>query len=326
MPACCQAFIASLGPHVDKDHFPARYERSSFAPALARHGLPVYIPGRASMGECRKQRISLPFFLSVPDLLHPAQTCLPVSRSTKSTAASQMATRMPILVSPVTATLQTVRVSLDVPFTIYSHVRLVEHLKDVPVLDLFSLRNQGVIVTGGARGLGLCLATSFLQAGASSVTCIDILPQPDSEDWQLAESTAKASSSQLRYRQLDITNEDAVASTFSSIFEESSVPVTGLCAAAGIQQMIPSLEYPAKDFRRIMEVNVTGASTMPREICQIPYRNIRFLSTGTFLTCQAAAREFKKRDVKGSIAVIASMSGSIANKGAFPSLHSCCRR
>lgn len=190
---------------------------------------------------------------------------------------------------------------------------LIENLKDIPVLDLFSLKNQGIIVTGGARGLGLCLATSFLQAGASSVTCIDILPEPESEDWTLAKNVAKASSSQLQYRQLDITDEDAVASTFRKIFEESEVPVTGLCAAAGIQQMIPSLDYPAKDFRRIMEVNVTGASRR----CNVLQSDklILVAVTGTFLTCQATAREFKKRDIKGSIAVIASMSGSIANKG-----------
>lgn len=34
-----------------------------------------------------------------------------------------------------------------------------------------------------------------------------------------------------------------------------------------------------------------------------------------FLTIQAAAREMIKRDIKGSIAITASMSGSVSNKG-----------
>jgi NAD(P)-dependent dehydrogenase (short-subunit alcohol dehydrogenase family) len=36
---------------------------------------------------------------------------------------------------------------------------------------------------------------------------------------------------------------------------------------------------------------------------------------GTFLTIQAAANEMKERNIKGSIVMTASMSGSIANKG-----------
>lgn len=36
---------------------------------------------------------------------------------------------------------------------------------------------------------------------------------------------------------------------------------------------------------------------------------------GSFFTIQAAARQMKKRHIRGSIAIVASMSGSIANKG-----------
>lgn len=46
---------------------------------------------------------------------------------------------------------------------------------------------------------------------------------------------------------------------FEAINEECQVPVSGVFAAAGIQQMVKAVDYPAKDFRRIMDVNVTGA-------------------------------------------------------------------
>jgi NAD(P)-dependent dehydrogenase (short-subunit alcohol dehydrogenase family) len=39
------------------------------------------------------------------------------------------------------------------------------------------------------------------------------------------------------------------------------------------------------------------------------------VASGTFLTIQAAAREMVGRNIKGSIVITASMSGSIANKG-----------
>lgn len=132
--------------------------------------------------------------------------------------------------------------------------------------QLFSLAKQGVIVTGGARGLGLAMAISLLEASAAHVYCVDILPSPVADEWSLAQRTAKEFGSKIEYRRLDITDEEAVTSTFADIYSTCSFPVKGFFAAAGIQQMIPALDYPAKDFRRIMEVNVTGTSiTMHRD-------------------------------------------------------------
>lgn len=56
--------------------------------------------------------------------------------------------------------------------------------------------------------------------------------------------------------------------------------------------MIPALEYPVDGFRKILDVNTVG----------------------TFITAQAVARIMAKQGTHGSIVVIASMSGSIANK------------
>ncbi|OCF31026.1 short-chain dehydrogenase [Kwoniella heveanensis BCC8398] len=158
---------------------------------------------------------------------------------------------------------------------------------------LFSLANQGVIVTGGARGLGLCIATSLLEASAAHVYCVDILPNPVEGEWKVAQDVASKFGGNIEYRQLDITDEEAVGRVFSDIYSSCQYSITGFFGAAGIQQMIPAIDYPLKDFRRVMEVNVTG----------------------TFITVQAAAREMKERNIPGSIVITASMSGSIANKG-----------
>ena len=53
-----------------------------------------------------------------------------------------------------------------------------------------------------------------------------------------------------------------------------------------------ALEYAVADFERILRVNVTG----------------------TFLTAKHAARIMIKNGVQGSIVMIASMSGNIANR------------
>lgn len=48
---------------------------------------------------------------------------------------------------------------------------------DVNVTDLFSLKNQVVVITGGARGIGLTLAFAVAEAGGL-VAVIDASPAP----------------------------------------------------------------------------------------------------------------------------------------------------
>ena len=117
-------------------------------------------------------------------------------------------------------------------------------------------------MTGGARGLGLCVAQSLLEAGSPYVYCVDILPEPSAEEWKQAEEIASSSGGQIAYRRLDITDQQAVQSVFKQIYDECPIQIAAFFAAAGIQQMIPSLDYPAADFRRIMDVNVTGTKAV----------------------------------------------------------------
>lgn len=66
----------------------------------------------------------------------------------------------------------------------------------------------------------------------------------------------------------------------------------GLIAAAGIQQETPALEYKAEDANRMFEVNITGV----------------------FMTAQAVAKQMIRFGNGGSMVLIASMSGSVANR------------
>ena len=70
----------------------------------------------------------------------------------------------------------------------------------------------------------------------------------------------------------------------------------GLIAAAGIQQETTALEYTAEDANRMFEVNITGV----------------------MMTAQAAAKQMIKFGKGGSIVLIASMSGHIANRVSLP--------
>lgn len=64
----------------------------------------------------------------------------------------------------------------------------------------------------------------------------------------------------IQYRQLDITDEEAVNRTFKEIYEECPNEDWGFYGAAGIVQQIPAVEYPVDHFRKLMDIIFTGES------------------------------------------------------------------
>ncbi|KAJ2978460.1 hypothetical protein NUW58_g7488 [Xylaria curta] len=95
------------------------------------------------------------------------------------------------------------------------------------------------------------------------------------------------------YHQVDVrTGVDSLNSIVEGIAEQHG-RVDGLIAAAGIQQETPALDYKAADADRMLGVNVTGV----------------------LMTSQAVARQMIRLGSNGSIVLIASMSGTVANRG-----------
>ncbi|KAH6949945.1 hypothetical protein HG530_001090 [Fusarium avenaceum] len=160
---------------------------------------------------------------------------------------------------------------------------------------LFSLDNKTVAITGGARGLGITLAIAVVEAGGS-VACLDILEEPSPVEWAQLNKIATANKSSVSYRKCDVTDENSVETSMNEIAAEADkagAPFWGTIACAGIQQQIAAFDYPAADFDRILRVNVTGV----------------------FNTCKYAARILREKNSPGSIVIIGSMSGNIANRG-----------
>ncbi|KAK4864549.1 hypothetical protein LT330_009812 [Penicillium expansum] len=154
----------------------------------------------------------------------------------------------------------------------------------------FSLAGKVVLVSGAARGLGLVQAEALLEAGAK-VYALDRLEEPAPEFEQI-QQRAKDLGTALHYRRIDVRDTELLNSVIETIANEEG-RMDGLIAAAGIQQETPALEYSAKDSNTMFEVNVTGV----------------------FMTSQAVAKQMIRFGNGGSIAMIASMSGTIANRG-----------
>lgn len=108
-------------------------------------------------------------------------------------------------------------------------------------------------MTGGARGLGLEMMTALAESGAV-VACVDIAQE------NCLEATAKIAAEcnvEVSGWGCDVTDDVAVAALFERIVERHG-KVDILVTAAGINKVCPAIDYSAKDFSTIFQVNVNG--------------------------------------------------------------------
>ncbi|CAG8978848.1 hypothetical protein HYALB_00008503 [Hymenoscyphus albidus] len=157
-------------------------------------------------------------------------------------------------------------------------------------LPEFNLDGKVVIVSGAARGLGLVQAEALLEAGAI-VHALDRLPTPSPAFFDI-QKRALSLGTTLTYHHVDVRDVPALNNIVESISTQHG-RMDGLIAAAGIQQETPALKYTSEDCDKMMSVNVTGV----------------------FMTAQAVAREMVRWGEGGSVVLIASMSGTVANRG-----------
>ena len=172
-----------------------------------------------------------------------------------------------------------------------SFVRQNDQFTSKSRLPEFSLQDKVIVVSGAGRGLGLVQAEGLLEAGAI-VHAIDRLPEPDPDFARIAKRAQDEFGSSLTYHRLDVRDAATLNQVVEGIADQHG-RMDGLIAAAGIQQETPALEYSAEDVDKMMGVNVTGV----------------------FMTAQAVARQMIRLGCPGSMALIASMSGTVANRG-----------
>ncbi|KAI2604702.1 NAD(P)-binding protein [Hypoxylon sp. NC1633] len=161
------------------------------------------------------------------------------------------------------------------------------------LLPEFSLKDKVIVVSGGAQGLGIVQAEALLEAGAR-VHVYDRQPEPGAgTSYDRVVGRAKELGTSITYHQVDVLEGAAKLHEITEEIVAKEGHIDGLIAAAGIQQETPALDYTAEDANRMLGVNVTGC----------------------LMTAQAVAKHMYQNDTPGSIVLIASMSGTIANRG-----------
>jgi len=148
-----------------------------------------------------------------------------------------------------------------------------------------ALDGKVAIVTGGSSGIGRATAVSFVNAGAR-VYIGDL--DPDG----IGSLVSELGHNYVDGMRVDITDETAVARMVETALRRFGRLDIGF-NNAGVGGFSPIQDYPAADFRRVVDICLTG----------------------TFLCLKHQARQFIKAESGGSIINVASLNATQAAEG-----------
>lgn len=148
------------------------------------------------------------------------------------------------------------------------------------------LAGQTAVVTGGARGLGLSLATALASQGVS-VALLDVLPQVTESAATLAADHGVRAAGYV----VDVTDPDAVDAAVAQAAADLGT-ASVLITAAGVTIWGDSVDVEPATWRKVLGINLDG----------------------TFYAAQSFARRALPGGGPASVIMIASMSGLVINQ------------
>ncbi|MBA9076343.1 gluconate 5-dehydrogenase [Rufibacter quisquiliarum] len=128
------------------------------------------------------------------------------------------------------------------------------------MLNLFDLSGKTALVTGATHGLGMAMATALGKAGATLV-----VNGNTPEKMEKALQAYQAEGLTVKGYLFDVTNEGLVKENVARIEQEVG-PIDILVNNAGMIKRIPALEMEVEDFRKVLDVDLTGPFIMSKHV------------------------------------------------------------
>lgn len=128
------------------------------------------------------------------------------------------------------------------------------------IQDLFNLKGQVALVTGGSHGIGLAIGKALALAG--STLCIN---GRSAERLQKCKHQLQEEGIDVHTFVFDVTNELEVDNGISEIEKElGSVDI--LVNNAGIIKRVPILDMPIKDFEMVLDVDLVAPLIVAKRV------------------------------------------------------------
>ncbi|AKQ45068.1 gluconate 5-dehydrogenase [Rufibacter radiotolerans] len=128
------------------------------------------------------------------------------------------------------------------------------------MMTLFDLTGKVALVTGATHGLGMAMAKALAQAGATLV-----VNGNTPEKMEKALLTYEEAGINAKGYLFDVTNEAAAQESIAQIEYEVG-PIAILVNNAGMIKRIPALEMDVADFRKVLDVDLTGPFIMSKNV------------------------------------------------------------
>ena len=146
------------------------------------------------------------------------------------------------------------------------------------------------VITGGSGTLAYASTRALIEHGVSRVTLMDLSPSIETAKEKMALLKKDFPHVQVYVVTVDVTDDEIAAEAFKQAAEIMG-GIDILCCFAGIVGCVHSIDATAKDWRKVLDVNLTGS----------------------FICAQAAAKHMISQGRGGSIMFTASISAHHVN-------------
>ncbi len=126
--------------------------------------------------------------------------------------------------------------------------------------NLFDLSGKVALITGATHGLGMAMAKALGRAGATLV-----INGNTPAKMEAALESYKNDGLRVHGLLFDVTNEALVKENIEKIEKEIG-PIHILVNNAGMIKRIPALEMEVEDFRKVLDVDLTGPFIMSQQV------------------------------------------------------------
>ena len=149
------------------------------------------------------------------------------------------------------------------------------------------LSGRVVLVTGAGRGLGRALVVALLDAGARVAGCAR-----SADDLAALESTHADASDRLLLRNVDVADADAMVRLAAQIDARWS-RIDGLVLNASVlDERVPLRDVDPAEWRRVLDVNLTGAFNA----CRAVLPSMRRARGGSIIAVSSGVGDRPRRD------------------------------
>ncbi len=159
--------------------------------------------------------------------------------------------------------------------------------------SLFNLSGKTALVTGSSEGLGFAMARGIAAAGAGI-----ILNGRDEKKLARAAGSLVEAGHKVKTRAFDVADEAAVIAAFE-YFDAEGVAIDILVNNAGIQFRKPMVDLTTDEWRRVVEIHLTGAFQVGREAAK---RMIRRGRGGKLINIASLASEVARATISPYVA------------------------